>query len=102
MTTSVAANTAGRAGDKDKVEKRRALGRGLESLLPGPRVVAGTATVPAQSGGAAGKQPGPLVRNDKATVGDKPAPLAGTMHVVAENAVAEDVRSEDSSTAQGG
>ncbi len=101
MTTSVAANTAGRAGDKDKVEKRRALGRGLESLLPGPRVVAGTATVPAQSGAAAGKQPGPLVRNDKATVGDKPAPLAGTMHVVAENAVAEDVRAGDSSTAQG-
>ena len=27
--------------DKEKVEKRRALGRGLESLLPGPRVVAG-------------------------------------------------------------
>src|SRR5580698_1072537 len=26
--------------DKDKVEKRRALGRGLASLLPGPRVVA--------------------------------------------------------------
>jgi ParB family chromosome partitioning protein len=25
--------------DKEKVEKRRALGRGLESLLPGPRVV---------------------------------------------------------------
>ncbi len=39
--------------DKEKVEKRRALGRGLESLLPGPRVVPGT---PGQSGGAAGKQ----------------------------------------------
>src|ERR1022692_2827869 len=44
MTTGAAAeNTAGRAGDKEKVEKRRALGRGLESLLPGPRVVVGTA-----------------------------------------------------------
>jgi len=32
MTTSAAEN-------KEKVEKRRALGRGLESLLPGPRVV---------------------------------------------------------------
>ncbi len=43
MTNTVAAeNTAGR-GEKEKVEKRRALGRGLESLLPGPRVVAGTA-----------------------------------------------------------
>ncbi len=27
---------------EEKVEKRRALGRGLESLLPGPRVVSGT------------------------------------------------------------
>jgi hypothetical protein len=32
--------------DKEKVEKRRALGRGLESLLPGPRVV--TAPAPKQ------------------------------------------------------
>jgi ParB family chromosome partitioning protein len=32
MTTTAAA-------EKEKVEKRRALGRGLESLLPGPRVV---------------------------------------------------------------
>jgi ParB family chromosome partitioning protein len=44
MTTNAAENLAGRGGDalkdKDKVEKRRALGRGLESLLPGPRAVA--------------------------------------------------------------
>jgi ParB family transcriptional regulator, chromosome partitioning protein len=40
MTTSTAANVAGQAEkDKEKVEKRRALGRGLDSLLPGPRVV---------------------------------------------------------------
>ena len=52
MTTSAAENLAGRAGEKDKekVEKRRALGRGLESLLPGPRVVPGGV---GQSGGAA-------------------------------------------------
>src|ERR1700732_2049292 len=31
------------AKDKEKAEKRRALGRGLESLLPGPRMVAGSA-----------------------------------------------------------
>ncbi len=31
----------------EKVEKRRALGRGLESLLPGPRVVAPAGAVPA-------------------------------------------------------
>src|SRR5437868_9766818 len=42
MTTATAGNLAGPAGDKekDKMEKRRALGRGLASLLPGPRVVA--------------------------------------------------------------
>jgi ParB family transcriptional regulator, chromosome partitioning protein len=39
MTTSTAEN-------KEKVEKRRALGRGLESLLPGPRVVGGAALRP--------------------------------------------------------
>jgi ParB family chromosome partitioning protein len=43
--------------DKDKVEKRRALGRGLASLLPGPRVVppppaAGSASNPDISGAA--------------------------------------------------
>jgi ParB family chromosome partitioning protein len=42
MTTSAAEKLGGHvAGEKkdEKVEKRRALGRGLESLLPGPRVV---------------------------------------------------------------
>ncbi|MGH9496291.1 MAG: ParB/RepB/Spo0J family partition protein [Candidatus Sulfotelmatobacter sp.] len=37
--TAAAGKVAGQAADKDKVEKRRALGRGLASLLPGPRVV---------------------------------------------------------------
>jgi ParB family chromosome partitioning protein len=70
MTTSSAANTAGRAGDKEKVEKRRALGRGLESLLPGPRVVGGGG----QSSAAAGKPQVPhFVRNDKASLNDKAA-----------------------------
>ena len=36
MTTTAAEN---RVGERDKMEKRRALGRGLASLLPGPRVV---------------------------------------------------------------
>jgi hypothetical protein len=44
MTTATAGNVSGQAGDKDhskeKLEKRRALGRGLASLLPGPRAVA--------------------------------------------------------------
>ena len=38
--SSAAGNLAGHSEkDKEKVEKRRALGRGLESLLPGPKVV---------------------------------------------------------------
>src|SRR5436305_8167253 len=36
MTTTAAEN---RVGERDKMEKRRALGSGLASLLPGPRVV---------------------------------------------------------------
>jgi ParB family chromosome partitioning protein len=40
MTTATAQNLAATENKKDeKTEKRRALGRGLESLLPGPRVV---------------------------------------------------------------
>jgi ParB family transcriptional regulator, chromosome partitioning protein len=37
--TTAAAKATGSTAEKEKVEKRRALGRGLESLLPGPRVV---------------------------------------------------------------
>ena len=58
MTTSTAGNLAGNPDkDKDKVEKRRALGRGLASLLPGPRVVPGV-------GSAGGQQIPPSGRND--------------------------------------
>jgi ParB family chromosome partitioning protein len=40
LTTATAGNLAGHPEkEKEKVEKRRALGRGLDSLLPGPRVV---------------------------------------------------------------
>ena len=40
MTTATAGNVAGHPDkDKEKIEKRRALGRGLASLLPGPRVL---------------------------------------------------------------
>src|ERR1700733_11187319 len=57
------------SGHKEKVEKRRALGRGLESLLPGPRVVSLAAAPP-----SAGAQQVPHrgvapVRNDN-SVGD--------------------------------
>ena len=59
MTTSNAAadKTADKAGagktSEKLAEKRRALGRGLESLLPGPRVVVAASTLP-QSAGAEG------------------------------------------------
>jgi ParB family chromosome partitioning protein len=46
MTTTTATNLTGQ--EKEKAEKRRALGRGLESLLPGPRAVKPLA--PAHSG----------------------------------------------------
>jgi ParB family chromosome partitioning protein len=88
MTTGAALeNTAGRAGDKEKekVEKRRALGRGLESLLPGPRAV-GT---PLPSGGAGGKPQVPhFVRNEKAISTDKPGveAFAGALQAVAAGA----------------
>ena len=53
MTTSNAAaaavtseKTAADKAHEKLAEKRRALGRGLESLLPGPRVVPATPTLP--------------------------------------------------------
>ena len=95
MTTSAAVNAAAHADKEkpaDKAEKRRALGRGLESLLPGPRVVPRAAVPPApgQSGAAAGAQQIPhSVRNDK---GDA---LDGSIQAVAEHAAADaaDLRS---------
>ncbi len=101
MTNTVAAeNLAGRGEkDKEKVEKRRALGRGLESLLPGPRVVG-----PGQSGGAIDKQQVPhFVRNDKtiATSGDvdtragvPAAHRIDSIQVVVEETVAAELRSD--------
>ncbi len=64
----------------EKVEKRRALGRGLESLLPGPRVVAPSSVgAPVQdSGGAGEKQVPHFVRNDKSPAGNTPQELDAT------------------------
>jgi len=67
--TAAAGSVAGRTGEKEKVEKRRALGRGLESLLPGPRVVAGTSVAgvsqsPPFAKDAKDGAPAILVRND--------------------------------------
>jgi ParB family transcriptional regulator, chromosome partitioning protein len=75
-TTAAVEKVAGHPAekDKDKVEKRRALGRGLESLLPGPRVVSPTVVAPVHDGGDSTKQQIPHglspVRNDKALSGD--------------------------------
>jgi hypothetical protein len=63
MTTTSAAEKK-----DEKVEKRRALGRGLESLLPGPRVVApaaGAGGADQSSGDGGEKQVPHFVRNDK-------------------------------------
>ena len=49
MTTSNGAavdKTAAKTGSEKLAEKRRALGRGLESLLPGPRVMPASPTLP--------------------------------------------------------
>ena len=64
MTMAAAENVAGRAVEKkeEKAEKRRALGRGLESLLPGPRIV----MPPVQIGEEGGETKIPhSVRDDK-------------------------------------
>jgi len=110
---TTAANLAGTVVEKkeEKVEKRRALGRGLESLLPGPRVVVppaenpvpgtergGSDVAPAQVGGdGGGKQIPHFVRNDK-TSDDKdsvemdatgaPAPRVEPHEVISIQAVA--------------
>jgi ParB family transcriptional regulator, chromosome partitioning protein len=74
MTNTAAAENRAGEKDKEKVEKRRALGRGLESLLPGPRAVPGTATggrAPGQNENTAGEQQAPhFVRNDNSVSQD--------------------------------
>jgi ParB family chromosome partitioning protein len=58
---------------EEKVEKRRALGRGLESLLPGPRVVVSPESrVPSGERGADGAAP-PGLRPPSSLAGSGPA-----------------------------
>src|SRR5580700_96965 len=92
-------NTAAAERDKEKVEKRRALGRGLESLLPrGPRVVPGNASAPAQGVVPPGKQQLPhFARNDKALASDKP--VAPDKAIASDNAFAVDNATHESSQA---
>src|SRR5271156_744599 len=62
MTATVAAEKK-----DEKVEKRRALGRGLASLLPGPRVVGSSVGSAVQDTGHGGEKQVPhFVRSDKA------------------------------------
>jgi ParB family chromosome partitioning protein len=72
MTTATTGNLAEQATDKDKekMDKRRALGRGLASLLPGPRVVpqAPPAAVPRATGHDAVQTPAPLPASSHASV----------------------------------
>jgi len=97
MNNTVAAeNLAGRAGEKEKVEKRRALGRGLESLLPGPRGVP-----PADAGSGVRAQQVPHrafspVRNDNnKNDGEAVIPIiqAVAQEAVEETAAAAELRS---------
>ncbi len=86
MTITAATNLASSEKKDEKVEKRRALGRGLESLLPGPRVVSPESRVPtaeprppfakdakdeapAASAGFGETRVPHFVRNDKNTAG---------------------------------
>src|SRR5260370_16228884 len=71
--------------DKEKAEKRRALGRGLESLLPRPRMVAGSAATAVDSRGTGrGRVETPLPAGAAAAehgaphfVGDEPGETVG-------------------------
>src|SRR5580704_5440967 len=87
MTTAAAGNVAGTSGEKEKekMEKRRALGRGLASLLPGPRPVAPPAAASSQAAAAdlrASEQQVPhFVRNDN-VVGER---FEGTIQAVVES-----------------
>ncbi|MGA8273856.1 MAG: ParB/RepB/Spo0J family partition protein [Candidatus Sulfotelmatobacter sp.] len=78
MTATVAAEKK-----DEKVEKRRALGRGLASLLPGPRVVGSSAGSAIQDPGHGGEKQVPhFVRNDK---------LQESVAVAAETSTASDL-----------
>jgi ParB family transcriptional regulator, chromosome partitioning protein len=83
MTTAAAGNLAGEKDkDKEKMEKRRALGRGLASLLPGPRVVpqapavASAAAPPSAGHAGAAAGTSPAVAHAAAAVVIAPHPSA--------------------------
>ena len=95
MTTTATVESAVKhSGEKEKAEKRRALGRGLDSLLPGPRAVSVIGSVPAPGTSPAGTQPSPhFVRSDKAEG------AVAVMQAVAEEAVLPAETGTESGTA---
>ncbi len=91
--------TTSSAVDKEKVEKRRALGRGLDSLLPGPRAVpahpvAQNATRVGQPGvseGAVSEQAAAELRSAERSNGSAPTQAVATAAAdIAPNAVDDD------------
>ena len=88
--TNTAADGTVRVAEKEKVEKRRALGRGLESLLPGPRAVGGAGVRPAGTP-VAPRVPAslPQVRHDQVAG----VAFDGTIQAVVEGAEAAELRS---------
>jgi ParB family transcriptional regulator, chromosome partitioning protein len=76
-------------------EKRRALGRGLESLLPGPRVVAGTGPRPGVS-----SQPSPEPTRGAGPEVGAVSPMAGLERPVVRNAEIAGARPVDETVSQ--
>src|SRR5277367_3280335 len=84
MTTSNtavdAAKTAAEKAHEKLAEKRRALGRGLESLLPGPRVVPSGSSLPVVSSPAAVSSSGPITERGDGRAGTPVAPPGAALH----------------------
>jgi ParB family chromosome partitioning protein len=100
MTTGSAAKT-GHSGEKEKEKTgiRRALGRGLESLLPGPRVVRPAAVPPAEEAAelrSAG-QPGAAVLTQATTRAEAAAPQVQSGGAAGEQQIPHFVRNDNES-----
>ena len=87
MNTAAAGNLAGEKDkDKEKMEKRRALGRGLASLLPGPRVVPQAPAVASAAAPSSGGHAGAAAATSPAVA--HAAPLSAAAAVIAPHASA--------------
>jgi ParB family transcriptional regulator, chromosome partitioning protein len=96
MTTATAGNVAGHPDkDKEKVEKRRALGRGLASLLPGPRVLNPFAKKEGTTANTGAEAPGSALAPDPALKGPSSTAIPGGL---AEDQVAAAASTKTEST----